>query len=151
MNGRPRRERPEDVNEFCLAAFSSIFEAIVIYFQTLVAGDSWGQCMIPIVHHHPWTILFFAAALITVTLGFMNLILAVIVDNATKAREGDQEEPRGMSCPFAACGLRRGGVRRGGCALRAAKAPRAARETGLGSLTAGGRKQKPRPVTVSVS
>ena len=51
-----------------------------------------GVCTIPIIEHNFMTFFFFAVALVSVTLGFMNLILAVIVDHASQAREGDKEE-----------------------------------------------------------
>jgi len=87
-----KREAGEDVNTFCEESFSSVQKTCLLFFQTLVAGDSWGQCTIPIIMESPMTFLLFALALVSVSLGFMNLILAVIVDNAGKVREGDKEE-----------------------------------------------------------
>merc|ERR1719453_2839040 len=71
---------------YCAAAFSSVWNCMLMFFQTLVAGDSWGNCALPVIKAHFWTFLIFAAALISVQLGFMNLILAVIVERASRAR-----------------------------------------------------------------
>jgi len=74
-------------DEWCNEAFGSVLKATLIFFQTMVAGDSWGHCSIHIINKHPFTFFVFASALISVQLGFMNLILSVIVDSASKARE----------------------------------------------------------------
>jgi len=79
-------------NIFCREAFGSVFNASLLFFQTLVAGDSWGACIVPIIKYNKPSFVLFAAALVCVSLGFMNLILAVIVDNATSARDSDKEE-----------------------------------------------------------
>jgi len=42
----------------------------------------------------PLTFIIFAGALVTVQLGFTNLILSVIVDKAAEAREEDNEQVR---------------------------------------------------------
>eukprot|EP00971_Amphidinium_carterae_P015120 298670-Amphidinium_carterae.1 len=44
-------------------------KATLIFFQTMVAGDSWGHCTISIINKHPATFLVFASALISVQLG----------------------------------------------------------------------------------
>mmetsp|Transcript_26681 Transcript_26681/g.61395 ORF Transcript_26681/g.61395 Transcript_26681/m.61395 type:complete len:657 (-) Transcript_26681:144-2114(-) len=79
-------------DDWCQEAFGSVPKATLIFFQTMVAGDSWGHCTISIINKHPATFLVFASALISVQLGFMNLILSVIVDSASKAREELKEE-----------------------------------------------------------
>eukprot|EP00931_Biecheleriopsis_adriatica_P092854 TRINITY_DN66622_c0_g1_i1.p1 TRINITY_DN66622_c0_g1~~TRINITY_DN66622_c0_g1_i1.p1 ORF type:complete len:493 (-),score=70.88 TRINITY_DN66622_c0_g1_i1:15-1493(-) len=86
----PIRERNSD--EMCSIMLSSVAKASLFYFQTLIAGDSWGLCIIPIVLEHPYMFLTFACALVSVQLGFMNLILAVIVDAAAEVRESDNAE-----------------------------------------------------------
>jgi len=78
----------------CKDVFRSVFYAAIHLFQTLVAGDSWGACTIPIVTESPLTFIIFAGALVTVQLGFTNLILSVIVDKAAEAREEDNEQVR---------------------------------------------------------
>jgi len=81
-----------DEDDYCRLAFSSVFRSVLLFFQTLVAGDSWGACAIPIITHAPWTYIIFSFALVTVQLGFTNLVLAVIVDKAAEAREGSKAD-----------------------------------------------------------
>lgn len=78
--------------EYCDEAFASVFNSVLFFFQTLVAGDSWGLCAVPLIKLAPITcgILFFAA-LISIQLGFTNLILAAIVETAAAARDADVE------------------------------------------------------------
>lgn len=74
---------------WCQNAFVSVMKAVLYFFQTLVAGDSWGLCAVPVVKHSPWTIVPFALVLVLVQLGFTNLILASIVEKAAEARDAD--------------------------------------------------------------
>jgi len=76
--------------ERCPRAFKSVMESNLTFLQTLVAGDSWGQVSIPIMEMYPWTIVWFSAMLVSITLGVMNLILACIVDEAMDSRESDR-------------------------------------------------------------
>jgi len=76
----------------CKVAFESVWRSTLTLFQTLVAGDSWGACAIPIIDFAPYTYMIFALSLVTVQLGFTNLVLAVIVDKANEARELNKEE-----------------------------------------------------------
>merc|ERR1719343_173040 len=73
-------------DQWCGEAFQTVARSTLLFFQTLVAGDSWGECAIPIINQEPLTYIIFSIALVTVQLGFTNLILAVIVDKATQAR-----------------------------------------------------------------
>jgi len=57
--------------------------------QQLLAGDSWGLVSIPIIDEDPWTLLFFLSVLVSISLCIMNIILAVIVENAQEARQDD--------------------------------------------------------------
>eukprot|EP00930_Biecheleria_cincta_P032751 TRINITY_DN22709_c0_g1_i2.p1 TRINITY_DN22709_c0_g1~~TRINITY_DN22709_c0_g1_i2.p1 ORF type:complete len:688 (-),score=138.02 TRINITY_DN22709_c0_g1_i2:74-2047(-) len=72
--------------EWCNFAFTSVWHAMLYFFQTLIAGDSWGTCALPLARKHQGTFLLFVAVLVTVQLGFMNLLLSVIVDGAAEAR-----------------------------------------------------------------
>eukprot|EP00930_Biecheleria_cincta_P073564 TRINITY_DN60844_c0_g1_i1.p1 TRINITY_DN60844_c0_g1~~TRINITY_DN60844_c0_g1_i1.p1 ORF type:complete len:594 (+),score=93.46 TRINITY_DN60844_c0_g1_i1:63-1844(+) len=83
---------PPENRDWCEAAFSSVINGILFYFQTLIAGDSWGACSIPISRAHPPLVLVFTGALLMIQLGFTNLILAVIVDNSAASREEDQRK-----------------------------------------------------------
>merc|ERR1712137_1107079 len=79
-------------NEWCVKAFTSVQDAILFYFQTLVAGDSWGQCVIPLIRDDYKRFMVFAVVLVCVQLGFMNLILSVIVDAAAAVRDESAQE-----------------------------------------------------------
>eukprot|EP00929_Paragymnodinium_shiwhaense_P085457 TRINITY_DN4585_c0_g1_i1.p1 TRINITY_DN4585_c0_g1~~TRINITY_DN4585_c0_g1_i1.p1 ORF type:complete len:776 (+),score=146.06 TRINITY_DN4585_c0_g1_i1:90-2417(+) len=74
---------------WCVNAFSSMFYAFLTFFQTIVAGDSWGSCALPVITKYPGTFFIFALAYVTLQLGFTNLILSSIVESAAKAREED--------------------------------------------------------------
>eukprot|EP00405_Crypthecodinium_cohnii_P049277 CAMPEP_0206602538 /NCGR_PEP_ID=MMETSP0325_2-20121206/47473_1 /ASSEMBLY_ACC=CAM_ASM_000347 /TAXON_ID=2866 /ORGANISM="Crypthecodinium cohnii, Strain Seligo" /LENGTH=405 /DNA_ID=CAMNT_0054115097 /DNA_START=288 /DNA_END=1502 /DNA_ORIENTATION=+ len=78
--------------DWCQVAFSTVLNSTLFFFQTLVAGDSWGACAIPIVHYRPATFILFSLALVSVNVGLMNLVLASIVDKAAEAREGTKAE-----------------------------------------------------------
>jgi len=74
----------------CEVAFSSVMESNLTFFQTIIAGDSWGTLAVPIVENHPWTALIFLMVFVTINFGLLNLILAVIVDRACEARAEDE-------------------------------------------------------------
>jgi len=75
----------------CHLGFDGVYAACLTLFAQIVAGDSWSLISVPLAKKEPWTapILFFI--MMTVSLGVMNLILAVIVEKAAEARENDQE------------------------------------------------------------
>lgn len=75
--------------ERCSRAFSSVWNSQITFFQTVVAGDSWGQVAIPIIEKVPATAPFFVVVLVVIQLGILNLILAAIVDQASAAHEDD--------------------------------------------------------------
>lgn len=79
-------------DDMCKYAFSTVMRSTLTFFQTLVAGDSWGACSLGIIHVAPHLFLLFALSLVTVQLGFTNLVLAVIVDKANEARDLSKEE-----------------------------------------------------------
>ncbi|CAE7884294.1 Scn8a [Symbiodinium sp. KB8] len=76
----------------CMYRFSDVFSAGVTLFQQIVAGDSWGELSLPLIAENPWISVMLFAIMMTISLGVMNLILAVIVERATEARENDQEQ-----------------------------------------------------------
>lgn len=78
--------------ERCPRAFQSVFQSNLTIFQTIVAGDSWGQLALPIIEHNPLAVLFFLCVLVTVGIAIMNLILAVIVDRAQGTKQESLEE-----------------------------------------------------------
>eukprot|EP00401_Gymnodinium_catenatum_P073795 CAMPEP_0117507494 /NCGR_PEP_ID=MMETSP0784-20121206/26450_1 /TAXON_ID=39447 /ORGANISM="" /LENGTH=598 /DNA_ID=CAMNT_0005302995 /DNA_START=69 /DNA_END=1860 /DNA_ORIENTATION=- len=81
----------EGTCERCPRAFSSVWNAIVTFTQTLLCGDSWGSTAIPVIEEEPWTLPIFVVMVASVTLAALNLILAAIVDCGAQAREGARE------------------------------------------------------------
>lgn len=75
----------------CPRSFRSVMGANLTFFQTIVAGDSWGLVAIPVIERFPWTGLIFIGALFSVVFGLLNLIIAVLVDTAAEARSKDME------------------------------------------------------------
>lgn len=73
----------------CHESFSSWTDALVTLFVTLVLGEDWNPLVMALYQHKGWPFLAFVIAFLTVTLGVMNLVLAVIVDAAADAREND--------------------------------------------------------------
>jgi len=76
----------------CIHAYSSVWRSMLTFFQTIVAGDSWGHCSLDLIHENKLMLIPLALAFVFVQLGSMNLILSVIVDSASKAREEDKEK-----------------------------------------------------------
>jgi len=73
----------------CPRAFASVGEATLTFTQQIVAGDEWGRTSIPLMEAHPWTLFIFLSVLVSVDLGLLNLVTAVIVDRAWEARQED--------------------------------------------------------------
>jgi len=78
--------------ERCGRAFSDVMTSVLTLFQTIIAGDAWGTVAVAVIEEEPLTAGLFVMALLTVSLGLTNLILAVIVERAAEARERDLEE-----------------------------------------------------------
>lgn len=77
---------------WCQLSFSAMSRATLFMFATLITGDNWGQCAVPIMEYAPVTALIFGTSFLTVQLGFLNLLLAVIVDQSAVAREKQTAE-----------------------------------------------------------
>eukprot|EP00929_Paragymnodinium_shiwhaense_P117461 TRINITY_DN8805_c0_g8_i1.p1 TRINITY_DN8805_c0_g8~~TRINITY_DN8805_c0_g8_i1.p1 ORF type:complete len:643 (+),score=96.03 TRINITY_DN8805_c0_g8_i1:173-2101(+) len=75
--------------ERCGRAFNSVLAANLTFFQTIFAGDSWGELMIPIIEDSPLTAFVFCGALMTLMFGIMQLITAVVVDTFADLRKMD--------------------------------------------------------------
>eukprot|EP00927_Polykrikos_kofoidii_P020626 TRINITY_DN19826_c1_g2_i1.p1 TRINITY_DN19826_c1_g2~~TRINITY_DN19826_c1_g2_i1.p1 ORF type:complete len:581 (-),score=84.22 TRINITY_DN19826_c1_g2_i1:254-1996(-) len=75
---------------WCEEVFTSVFKVFLMFFQNLVAGDSWGRCLLPVILAKPEMFFIFAGALVCVQLGFMNLILSSIVESAAKRSQEDE-------------------------------------------------------------
>eukprot|EP00443_Scrippsiella_acuminata_P048943 CAMPEP_0115375282 /NCGR_PEP_ID=MMETSP0271-20121206/2382_1 /TAXON_ID=71861 /ORGANISM="Scrippsiella trochoidea, Strain CCMP3099" /LENGTH=313 /DNA_ID=CAMNT_0002798341 /DNA_START=38 /DNA_END=976 /DNA_ORIENTATION=- len=70
-------------------SFSSVFMANLTFFQTVVAGDSWGFMAIPVIEEYPLSAVVFVGSLLTLVFGVLNLIVAVVVDTFAESREKD--------------------------------------------------------------
>eukprot|EP00931_Biecheleriopsis_adriatica_P036358 TRINITY_DN20948_c0_g1_i2.p1 TRINITY_DN20948_c0_g1~~TRINITY_DN20948_c0_g1_i2.p1 ORF type:complete len:585 (+),score=82.87 TRINITY_DN20948_c0_g1_i2:34-1788(+) len=81
----------------CRNAFSSTWMSNVTIFQTVIAGDSWGQLALPLIDREPMTALFFGAVLVTISLSMLNLVLAVICDAAQTAKQEDDHQKAVLS------------------------------------------------------
>eukprot|EP00929_Paragymnodinium_shiwhaense_P033583 TRINITY_DN18411_c0_g3_i3.p1 TRINITY_DN18411_c0_g3~~TRINITY_DN18411_c0_g3_i3.p1 ORF type:complete len:712 (+),score=120.35 TRINITY_DN18411_c0_g3_i3:178-2313(+) len=75
--------------ERCKRAFSSVTSANLTFFQTILAGDSWGLHTVPIIEAAPGTAVVFCGALLTLSFGIMQLITAVVVDTFADLRKMD--------------------------------------------------------------
>eukprot|EP00930_Biecheleria_cincta_P022149 TRINITY_DN16218_c0_g1_i4.p1 TRINITY_DN16218_c0_g1~~TRINITY_DN16218_c0_g1_i4.p1 ORF type:complete len:687 (+),score=99.56 TRINITY_DN16218_c0_g1_i4:158-2218(+) len=84
------RNDPRFAQYWCEDAFQSTGNTILLLWQTLIAGDSWGACMLPVIMHSPAMSIVFATAFVCVSIGFQNLILAVVVERASHRSEEDQ-------------------------------------------------------------
>lgn len=77
--------------EWCTAAFSSVQLTMLFYTQTVIAGDSWGVCIIPVTRYHFGFAFLFTGVTVLIQLGVMNLILTAMVEQANRAHESDVE------------------------------------------------------------
>lgn len=73
---------------YCSQSFSNIMYANLTFFQ-IVSGDGWSDLARPLITNHPWTAALFVGVIFTMVFGMLNLITAVIVDTAARAREAD--------------------------------------------------------------
>jgi len=72
--------------ERCPRAFSSVWNSNLTFFQGIVAGDSWGLVIIPIIEYYPPIAIFFIVLTVIIVLGVMNLVLTTIVEQANEAK-----------------------------------------------------------------
>lgn len=78
--------------ERCPRAYATVFDATLTLCQQLVAGDSWGWNTITVIEHYPATGIFFALSFLSVGMAILNLMLGVVVDVASQARERLRED-----------------------------------------------------------
>ena len=64
--------------EDCLRSTSSVMEANLLLFRTVIAGDSWGDFAVPVIEAFPATSLIFVGSYLTIVFGVLNLIVAVV-------------------------------------------------------------------------
>eukprot|EP00930_Biecheleria_cincta_P041916 TRINITY_DN28819_c0_g1_i2.p1 TRINITY_DN28819_c0_g1~~TRINITY_DN28819_c0_g1_i2.p1 ORF type:complete len:633 (-),score=97.78 TRINITY_DN28819_c0_g1_i2:51-1874(-) len=74
---------------WCEEAMQSTANMGILLWQILITGDSWGACTIPVILKYPAMYWVYAAAFVCISLGFTNLILALIVERATCDHEED--------------------------------------------------------------
>ncbi|CAE8597054.1 unnamed protein product [Polarella glacialis] len=73
----------------CRSALTSVMRANLTMFQTIIAGDSWGDLAVPVIEAHPWTAIIFIGSLLTLVFGVLNLIVAVVIDTYAERRQKD--------------------------------------------------------------
>eukprot|EP00931_Biecheleriopsis_adriatica_P050563 TRINITY_DN29281_c0_g1_i1.p1 TRINITY_DN29281_c0_g1~~TRINITY_DN29281_c0_g1_i1.p1 ORF type:complete len:630 (+),score=90.84 TRINITY_DN29281_c0_g1_i1:56-1945(+) len=74
---------------WCNDAMSSVMNAVLTLFMTIVAGDSWGMLAMPVIKHEPLTAVVFVGSMITLVFGLLNLVVAVVVDTFAEQRARD--------------------------------------------------------------
>lgn len=75
--------------EQCLRAASSVMDANLLLFKTVIAGDGWGTIAVPVIEAYPATAVIFVGSLLTLVFGVLNLIVAVVADTFAEVRERD--------------------------------------------------------------
>jgi len=75
----------------CTQGFRSVWFSVLTLYKQIVAGDAW-ILSFPLMEGRVWIALLMLLIVSTVTLGVMNLILTVIVERATDAREQDIQD-----------------------------------------------------------
>eukprot|EP00929_Paragymnodinium_shiwhaense_P117455 TRINITY_DN8805_c0_g3_i1.p1 TRINITY_DN8805_c0_g3~~TRINITY_DN8805_c0_g3_i1.p1 ORF type:complete len:676 (+),score=125.28 TRINITY_DN8805_c0_g3_i1:51-2078(+) len=73
----------------CDRAFESVMASNLTFWQTILAGDSWGLLALPIMEEEPSTAIVFCGCLLSLTYGIMQLITAVVVDSVAMSRQQD--------------------------------------------------------------
>jgi voltage-gated sodium channel len=71
----------------CGHAYGTVFNSFLTFCQQVVAGDAWGLMTLEIIEEFPLTAVFFASVYLSVGMAVLNLILGVVVDVASQARE----------------------------------------------------------------
>eukprot|EP00438_Fugacium_kawagutii_P007271 Skav212731 [mRNA] locus=scaffold3052:21456:28401:+ [translate_table: standard] len=61
----------------CLRSTSSVMDASLLLFKTVIAGDAWGEVAVPVIRSYPYTAVIFMGAFLTIVFGVLNLIVAV--------------------------------------------------------------------------
>jgi len=72
----------------CTTAFRSVWWATITLFKEVIAGDAW-IISFPLIDKQPISAFIMIIIVVTVVLGMVNLILTVIVQRATEARDKD--------------------------------------------------------------
>eukprot|EP00927_Polykrikos_kofoidii_P032535 TRINITY_DN2768_c0_g1_i6.p1 TRINITY_DN2768_c0_g1~~TRINITY_DN2768_c0_g1_i6.p1 ORF type:complete len:639 (+),score=70.43 TRINITY_DN2768_c0_g1_i6:112-2028(+) len=75
----------------CEDAFASVMKSNLTLWKTIVAGDGWGILGVPLLLHFPLSGLILLPAFVSISLGLVNVVAAVIVDRQTQARVNDDQ------------------------------------------------------------
>jgi len=73
----------------CKTAFSSVMRTNLTFFQTIIAGDSWGRIAVPMIEAYPLSSVIFCGSLLSIVFGILNMIVAVVVDEFADKRAKD--------------------------------------------------------------
>lgn len=76
----------------CHGRFSTVQAAALTFWQTILAGDAWGQLAVPIIENYPAAAVYFLGVFLLLALALHNLILGVIVDVAQESRKKLQQD-----------------------------------------------------------
>lgn len=76
----------------CPRAYSSVMQATLTFWQSIVAGDSWGMTTIPVIEANPATVAFFIPMFLFTGMAVMNLIVGVVVSVAQQAKDRIETE-----------------------------------------------------------
>eukprot|EP00930_Biecheleria_cincta_P061390 TRINITY_DN46964_c0_g1_i1.p1 TRINITY_DN46964_c0_g1~~TRINITY_DN46964_c0_g1_i1.p1 ORF type:complete len:641 (+),score=123.68 TRINITY_DN46964_c0_g1_i1:152-2074(+) len=82
-------QKPPFNGYWCDDAHESTLKLGLLLWQSLITGDSWGACTLPVVLKHPGMYWVYAGAFVCINIGFTNLILAVIVENASAQHDAE--------------------------------------------------------------
>ena len=61
---------------YCRTSTSSVMEATLLLFKTVIAGDSWGQVAVPVIQRNPETAVIFVLSQLSLVFGVLNIIVA---------------------------------------------------------------------------
>ncbi|CAK9005580.1 unnamed protein product [Durusdinium trenchii] len=73
----------------CVKSTSSIMDANLLLFKTVIAGDAWGRVAVPVIEYVPLTAIVFCGSLMTTVFGVLNMVIAVVVDSFAETRQKD--------------------------------------------------------------
>lgn len=75
----------------CQNAFQSVMASNLTFMKQILAGDSWGQLSLPLIEANPWTSVVIFGVFLSLELGLVNVIAAVMVDGQAQARAADEQ------------------------------------------------------------
>eukprot|EP00746_Dinoflagellata_sp_MGD_P011978 gnl/MRDRNA2_/MRDRNA2_125337_c0_seq1.p1 gnl/MRDRNA2_/MRDRNA2_125337_c0~~gnl/MRDRNA2_/MRDRNA2_125337_c0_seq1.p1 ORF type:complete len:685 (-),score=103.36 gnl/MRDRNA2_/MRDRNA2_125337_c0_seq1:127-2181(-) len=78
--------------ESCSSAYSSVMQANLTFFGLVTYGEGWEDLALPLINKHPWTAVIFLGVTFSMMFGFLNIVLATMVENAAHGRQADVAE-----------------------------------------------------------